>query len=50
MLGAIIGFVAMTKLSDALFSGWSARLYGIQLGYRATYPILISRIYCLMAS
>jgi len=45
MLGAIIGFVAMTKLSDALFSGWRAHLYATQVGHRATYPILISGIY-----
>ena len=52
MLGATIGFgiVAMTMISDALFSRWSARLYAIQVGYRATYPILISGIYGGMAS
>ncbi len=51
MLGAIVGFgiVAMTMLSDALFSGWSARLYAIQVGYRATYLILIGGIYGGMA-
>ena len=46
-LGALVGLgiVAMTMLSDALFSGWSARLYAIQVGYRATYLVLIGGIY-----
>ena len=45
-VGVIVGFgiVAMTMLSDALFSGWSARLYAIQVGYRALYLILIGGI------
>ena len=46
VVGTIVGFgiVAMTMLSDALFSGWSARLYAIQVGYRAGYLILIGGI------
>ena len=46
-VGALVGFgiVAMTMLSDALFSGWSARLYAIQLGYRALYLVLQGGIY-----
>ncbi|MCR9094581.1 MAG: DUF1761 domain-containing protein [bacterium] len=46
LAGAIVGFgiVAMAMLSDALFSGWSARLYLIQVGYRALYLILIGGI------
>ena len=40
-----LGIVAMTMLSDALFSGWSLRLYAIQTGYRAGYVTLIGAIY-----
>ena len=40
-----LGIVAMTMLSDALFSGWSLRLYAIQTGYRALYVSLIGAIY-----
>jgi len=39
-----LGIVAMTMLSDALFSGWTARLYAIQLGYRAAYLVLMGAI------
>ena len=39
-----LGIVAMAMLSDALFSGWSARLYAIQAGYRATYLVLMGAI------
>jgi hypothetical protein len=39
-----LGIVAMTMLSDALFSGWTARLYTIQLGYRASYLLLMGTI------
>ena len=38
------GVVAMTMLSDSLFSGWGWRLYGIQVGYRATYLVLMGAI------
>lgn len=46
-VGALVGLgvVAMTMLSDALFSGWSLRLYLIQVGYRALYLVLIGAIY-----
>ncbi len=46
-LGALIGVgvVAMTMLSDALFSGWGLRLYAIQTGYRALYLTLIGGLY-----
>jgi hypothetical protein len=46
-VGALVGLgiVAMTMLSDALFSGWSFRLYMIQVGYRAVYIVLIGAIY-----
>jgi len=40
-----LGAPWMTMLSDALFSGWRARLYATQVGHRATSPILISGIY-----
>lgn len=45
-LGALLGLgvVAMTMLSDALFSGWSARLYAIQTSYRALYLVLMGAI------
>jgi hypothetical protein len=45
-LGALLGLgvVAMTMLSDALFSGWTAKLYAIQLGYRATYLVLMGAV------
>ena len=45
-IGALAGFgiVAMTMLSDALFSGWSRALYGIQLGYRAIYLMSMGAI------
>ena len=45
-VGALVGcgIVAMTMLSDALFSGWSLRLYLIQVGYRAIYIVLIGAI------
>lgn len=45
-LGALLGLgiVAMTMLSDALFSGWGAALYFIQVGYRATYLVLMGAI------
>ena len=39
-----IGIVAMTMLSDALFSAWSLRLYLIQSGYRVLYIVLIGAI------
>jgi len=39
-----LGIVAMTMLSDALFSGWSPKLYLIQLGYRATYLVIMGAI------
>ncbi len=45
-LGALLGFgiVAMTMLSDALFSGWSRTLYVIQMSYRAIYLVLMGAI------
>jgi Protein of unknown function (DUF1761) len=45
-VGALVGcgIVAMTMFSDALFSGWSLRLYLIQVGYRAIYIVLIGAI------
>ncbi len=45
-VGTLIGFgvVAMTMLSDALFSGWGVRLYSIQTSYRVTYLMLIGGI------
>lgn len=52
MLGGIsgFGFLAVTMLPDALFSGWRARLDATQVGHRATSPILISGIYGGIAS
>lgn len=46
-VGALVGFgvVAMTMLSDSLFSGWGWKLYAIQMSYRALYLILIGGIY-----
>ena len=45
-IGALLGFgiVAMTMLSDSLFSGWGWTLYGIQTGYRALYLVLMGAI------
>ncbi|MEM7411210.1 MAG: DUF1761 domain-containing protein [Myxococcota bacterium] len=45
-VGALVGLgiVAMTMLSDALFSGWSRKLYAIQLGYRALYLVLMGAL------
>jgi len=45
-VGALAGFgiVAMTMLSDSLFSGWGWKLYAIQTGYRAIYLVLIGAI------
>ena len=45
-VGALVGLgiVAMTMLSDALFSGWGVALYAIQVGYRATYLLLMGTI------
>ena len=45
-LGAALGFgiVAMTMASDALFSGWSMRLYVIQMSYRALYLVMMGGI------
>ena len=39
-----LGVVAMTMLSDSLFSGWGWRLYLIQVGYRAGYLVLMGAI------
>ena len=39
-----LGMVAMTMLSDSLFSGWGWRLYFIQMGYRAIYLVLMGAI------
>jgi len=36
-----LGLVAMSMLSDSLFSGWGWRLYFIQMGYRAVYLALM---------
>ena len=46
-LGAVlgIGVVAMTMLSDSLFSGWGWGLYAIQMGYRAGYLVLMGAIF-----
>jgi len=45
-LGALLGLgvVAMTMLSDSLFSGWGWKLYFIQMSYRATYLVLMGAI------
>ena len=45
-VGAVLGLgiVAMTMLSDSLFSGWGWRLYFIQVGYRALYLTLMGAI------
>ncbi len=45
-LGAVVGLgvVAMTMLSDSLFSGWGWTLYLIQTGYRATYLVITGAI------
>ncbi len=45
-VGALLGLgvVAMTMLSDSLFSGWGWPLYFIQMGYRALYLILMGAI------
>ena len=45
-VGALLGFgiVAMTMLSDAVFSGWGWRLYVIQMSYRAIYLVLMGAI------
>lgn len=45
-VGVVLGFgiVAMTMLSDSLFSGWGWRLYAIQMGYRASYLVLMGAI------
>ena len=45
-VGALLGLgiVAMTMLSDSLFSGWGWRLYFIQMGYRAAYLVLMGAI------
>ena len=44
--GALVGLgvVAMTMLSDALFSGGGWGLYFIQMGYRAGYLVLMGAI------
>ena len=39
-----VGIVAMTMLSDSLFSGWGWPLYFIQVGYRATYLVLMGAV------
>jgi hypothetical protein len=39
-----LGIVAMTMLSDALFSGWGTRLYLIQVSYRALYLVVMGAI------
>lgn len=39
-----IGIVATAIMSDALFSGWSWRLYFIQAGYRVAYIIIMGVI------
>jgi hypothetical protein len=39
-----VGIVGMTMLSDSLFSGWGWPLYLIQVGYRATYLVLMGAI------
>ena len=46
-LGVVVGLgvVAMTMLSDSLFSGWGWRLYFIQMGYRATYLMIMGAIF-----
>ncbi len=45
-LGLLVGcgVVAMTMLSDALFSGWGWPLYFIQTGYRALYLAIMGAI------
>ena len=45
-LGAVVGLgvVAMTMLSDSLFSGWGWTLYAIQTSYRAGYLVLMGAI------
>ena len=43
-LTAGIGIVAMTMLSDSLFSGWGWPLYLIQAGYRVLYLIVMGVI------
>lgn len=45
-IGALlgVGVVAMTMLSDSLFSGWGWKLYFIQVGYRATYLVIMGAI------
>ncbi len=45
-LGCVVGLgvVAMTMLSDALFSGWGWPLYFIQMSYRALYLVLMGGI------
>ncbi len=45
-LGALLGLgiVAMTMLSDSLFSAWGWKLYFIQMSYRATYLVLMGAI------
>ncbi len=45
-LGAALGLgiVAMAMASDALFSGWTLRLYIIQMSYRALYLVLMGGI------
>ena len=45
-VGALLGLgiVAMAMLSDALFSGWSKRLYFIQMGYRAAYLVIMGAV------
>ena len=45
-LGLVLGLgvVAMTMLSDSLFSGWGWRLYFIQMSYRAGYLVLMGAI------
>ena len=45
-LGLVVGLgvVAMTMLSDSLFSGWSWRLYFIQTGYRVLSIVVMGAI------
>ena len=51
LLGAALGaglgcgLVATAMASDALFSGWSLRLYLIQAGYRVSY-LLVMGVSC----
>ncbi len=42
MLG--LGIIAMSMLSDSLFSGWGWPLYFIQAGYRVSYVVLMGAI------